>query len=364
MKAQQIIAGLVSLALLSRTLAAATPTIPSAWVGRYQAKGVKATSGMDGDRVTTIGKGQGQTSLFVQTQACATDFTMEVDAYGNIEGHGRIMYVYQGAAANLLTMALPGAVANVPGGPAMTLKDGKQFRDWSFNGTVSPDGSVEINGVPNEYMDYLNVNRWEKHRPWSALPPTDKGHMRGPFRVTLTMQGKVPTISVDQFLQLDDALIKRVHYTAHIYRTDDTEKPACTFEAPPPQKCPATEYLQTNWKVGKEGVYTVQSTRDMKTGKSTQETKVGRQPKPPSWEGNMNMLIGSAQFNPTDGSYQMSMGIGLDSGELLPGPLKVSEKVELIYDSACGFGIKGTATAGSGLAEAGVEGAIFLTKGP
>jgi hypothetical protein len=75
------------------------------------------------------------------------------------------------------------------------------------------------------------------------------------------------------------------------------------------------------------------------------------------------MLSGSAQFNPTDGSYSMSVGVGVDTGAFLPGPAKLSEKVELVYDSSCGWGIKGTGSVNAGAAGAGIEGAIFFNKG-
>jgi hypothetical protein len=43
-------------------------------------------------------------------------------------------------------------------------------------------------------------------------------------------------------------------------------------------------------------------------------------------------------------------------------PAKLSEKVELVYDSACGWGVKGSGGVSAGAAGAGVEGAIFFTK--
>ena len=58
----------------------------------------------------------------------------------------------------------------------------------------------------------------------------------------------------------------------------------------------------------------------------------------------------------------MTVGVGVDTGSFLPGPAKLSEKVELVYDSACGWGIKGSGSINGGAAGAGVEGAIFFTK--
>jgi hypothetical protein len=348
--------------------------IPDEWVGRYQAKVVSARSGMDGDRATTFGKGMSQTTLMLQTLACAQQFTMDVSKSGAISGRGRLMYVYQGSAANPAMMLAPAAAVAGAGGFAVNLKDGKQFRDWSFSGQVSPDGTVEINGLPDEAMDMLNVGKWEKHRPWSALPPSDKAHMRGPFRMTLASeQGGPPAIRVDQALQLDDALIKRVRYQAYIFRSDADVKPECRHDEPARPKCAASEYLKTKGVIGADGGYTIESSRDMKTGETTVTSKVGGGEATGgfgadsagnvSYDGSAGALVGSAQFNPTDGSYSMSVGVGVDTGSVLPGPAKLSEKVELVYDSACGWGIKGTGSVSAGAAGAGVEGAIYFSKG-
>jgi hypothetical protein len=116
------------------------------------------------------------TTLTLKTLACAQSAsTMEVSSKsGAITGRGRLMYVYQGGAGGAATMLAPAAAATGAGGFAVNLKDGKQFRDWSFRGQVSPDGTVEIEGIPDEPMDLLNVGKWEKHRPWSgaAARPT------------------------------------------------------------------------------------------------------------------------------------------------------------------------------------------------
>lgn len=375
-------------AILALTLAAPASQsreIPAEWVGRYQAKVVSASSGMDGDRTTSFGKGMSQTTLGLQTLACAQDFTMNIDRSGTITGSGRLMYVYQGTAANPTMMLAPAAAAAGVGGLAVNLKDGKQFRDWSFNGQVTPDGEVTINGIPNEPMDLLNVGKWEKHRPWSPLLPVSKSQMRGPFKMKLVSEkGGPPAIRVDQFLQLDDALIRRVHYQAHIFRSDDNVKPVCRHNEPSPPKCAATEYIKTKGVIGVDGIYTVESSRDMKSGESSMTSKAGGGAASAGfstdssgnvgWEGEAGLLVGSTQFNPTDGSYSMTVGIGVDTSKLLPGtdnlpsPAKLSEKLELVYDSACGWGIKGTgsvtATGTAGVTMgAGVEGAIFFNKG-
>ena len=359
-------------AALAPVVAAASGQIPAAWVGRYQAQVISATSGKDGDAVTTFGKGMAQTTLMLQTQACAQQFTMDVSRSGQVTGRGRIMYVYQGNAANPVTMlAAAGA-----GGFAVNLRDGRQFRDWSFTGQVSPDGTVEIQGVPDEPMDLYNNGRWEKHRPWSVLPPPDKTRMRGPFRLKLAGggQGSPPAIRVDQALALDDALIRQVRYRAFIVRSDSDIQPQCEAPVPAAQKCPATEYLKTKATVGVEGSFTVESSRDLKTGAVTQTQKAGGGEATAGfssdstgtvgWEGASGTMVGSAQFNTSDGAYQMTIGVGLDSSEIVPGPVKLSEKIELVYDSACGWGVKGSVGVGGSATGAGVEGAIFFTKAP
>jgi len=348
--------------------------IPEAWVGSYQARYIRATSGMDGDSQTAFGKGMTQTTLNLQTMACAQQFSMDIAASGAIEGRGRIMYVYQGTAANpaaMLAAGLPGA-----GGYAANLKDGKQFRDWTFSGRVSPDGSVEINGIPDEPMDMLNVGKWEKRKPWSALPPDGPGAaMRGPFHMTLASErGGPPAIRVEQFLALGDALIKRVHYQAYIFRSDAPVTPDCKATERAKAKCPASEYLKTKVNIGVDGIGTLESSRDvqkdLKLGEPTDTAKVGGKAGIDSG-GNMNIeggwgaIVGSAQFNPTDGSYQFTMGTAVET----PGPVKLSEKIEVVYDSACGWGVKATAGvsagagASTGSAGAGVEGAIYFNKG-
>lgn len=364
-------------ALFSLPAVTASQQIPDEWVGRYQAKVVSASSGMDNDANTSFGgKGVPQTNFNVQTLACATEFTMDISRNGGITGRGKIMYVYRGRAGNAMTMLAPGAVG-APGGFSMNLKDGKQYRDWNFTGTVSPSGDVEINGIPDTPMDYLNSGKWEKHRPWSALPATDKDHMRGPFKLKLANEkgekGPVPAIRVDRFLQLDDPLIKRVRYQTIITRSDANIVPACKFDEPAPPKCPATEYIKTKAKIGVEGIYSIESSRDMKSGETSVGSKVGGEMTGGfsgdssggvQWEGGAGPMVGSLQMNPSDGSYSVSMGVGVDTGSVLPGPFKLSQKLELVYDSACGIGIKGSGDINAGTQGSGVEGVIFLTKGP
>jgi Flp pilus assembly protein TadD len=359
--------------------------IPDAWVGRYQARFVRATSGMDRDNKTAFGKGMTQTTMDLKTMACVQQFSLDVAASGAIEGRGRIMYVYQGTAANPIAKLAPGMVAGGPGGFAANLKDGKQFRDWSFTGRVSPDGAVEINGIPDEAMDLLNVGKWEKHRPWSPLPPDGPGKaMRGPFHMTLSSEGGgPPAIRVDQFLAIGDALIKRVHYQAYIFKSDTPVAPDCAAaETPKPAKCPASQYLKVKNSIGVDGIYTIETSKDLKAGKTFKDMTAGEGTVTSkagggevtggystdsdgnmSIEGNWGSIVGSQQYNTTDGSYQVTVGVGIDSGKILPGPAKLSEKIELVYDSACGWGIKGTAGINASVIGGGVEGAIYFNKG-
>ncbi len=358
----------VLLALTAATTQA--KDIPQSWVGRYQASIVSSTSGMDGDQTTVFGKQMYQTTIALKTMACAQQFTMEISRSGAITGRGRLMYIYRGNAANPM-MAMAPAVGF--GGFAVNLKGGRQFRDWTFSGTVSADGDVEIRGIPDEPMDYINVNKPEKHRPWSALPPVDKNGMRGPFKMKLVEEKGRATIRVDRFLQLDDALIKRVHYQSLIFRSDEAVTPTCQFEEPPPAQCAASEYLKFKGSVGVDGVYSIETSKDMKTGETSTGSKIGGDMAAGfstdssggvGWEGGAGLMVGSTQFNPVDGSYAVTVGVGVNTGELLPGPVKLEEKIELIYDSACGWGIKGTGTVKGGASGTGVEGAIFFTKGP
>lgn len=359
---------------ISAAHAAGPANVPAGWVGRYQAKVVSASSGIEGDGTTVFGKGMAQTTINMKSLACATDFTMDVAPSGSITGRGRIMYVLAGSANNPMTAMAPGALVSYQGGLSVSLKDGKQFRDWSFSGEVTPGGTVTLRGLPEEKMDRLNVGKWEKQTPWSPLPVADKSKMRGPFTLQLVQaKGQPPTIQADTFFDLESPLIRKVHYRTFIVKSDADLKPACRYDAPAAPKCAASEYLKTKTQVGVEGFYTVETSRDLASGESATTSKAGGGEMSGgfstdssgnvAWEGGAGLLVGSTQFNPTDSSYQVTVGVGVDTGKLLPGPAKLSEKVELVFDSACGVGIKGTAGINAGAAGAGVEGTIFLTKG-
>ena len=351
--------------------------IPPEWVGHWEAKYVRARSGENaGEANTQFGKGMTGTNINLQTLACAKEFSMEVRSDGSISGRGKIMYVYQGKALNPAMMLMPGAAIASGGGFACNLKNGYQIRDWSFTGTVDPEGNVEIRGIPEEQLDLLNVGKWQKIKSWSPLPPDGPGAaMRGPFHMTLTVEENTqPVIHVDQWLDLGDKLIRRVHYQARILRTDDHLTPDCKYEAPKKPKCPHREYLKTKIKYGQKNGVTVEAAKDLGTGEVT--TKVGGSAGnveagldskgTVSVDGSYGYATGSTKVNINDGSYQISVGVGVDTERLAPKgfPAKIKEKLELTYDSKCGWGIKGTIGGGAFGGSAAVEGCVFLTKGP
>lgn len=342
---------------------------PQEWVGHYEAKYVRAKS----SDVSTFGQSMAQTAIKTDTLCCAKSFSMDVDASGNVTGRGRLLYVYLGTAVNPALGLMPGFAVAGAGGFSATLKNGSQQRDWSFSGRVSPDGTVEVSGLPSEQLDFLNVGKWQKISCWSPLPPPDRAHMRGPFKMTLATEEKgVPSIYVDQWLALNDKLIKKVHYEAYIFKTDRAVTPDCKVQEPPKAKCPASEYLKTTCSVGPDGAFTVSASRDLGTGEVSGQTGVGGDVTGGvggdsggniSFSGSLGNATGSMQFNPTDGSYSVSMGMGIDTSSVVPGPFKITQKIELVYDSRCGWGIKGTAGASAGVASAGVEGCVFFNKG-
>ena len=84
-------------------------------------------------------------------------------------------------------------------------------------------------------------------------------------------------------------------------------------------------------------------------------------------EHDIGPLTAEAEFH-QDGSYEFSIGVGVDTEDLTHGgPFKFGEKLQLIYDSKCGWGVK--ASAGVELESIGtktgasVEGVIFFNKG-
>jgi len=340
------------------------------WEGHYEANVVSARSGETAQEAnTTFGKDMASTTLNLKTLACAKEFSMDISKSGMISGNGKILYVYQGSAGGPVTGLSPAAITAMNGGYGANLKDGFQMRDWSFNGTVDADGNVEINGMPTEQMDLLNVGKWQKIKPWSAFPPDAPGAaMKGPFHMKIINDAKLgPVIKVDQFLELGDKLIRKVHYRAYIFRTDADVTPDCqTLGADPTPQCAASEFIKTKVAFSPhENISVEQSTTYSKGADGVQAQQ----------EMAVNVVseheIGPVNANfeyHQDNSFEISVGVGVSTEQLLHGcPLKFSEKLDLIYDSKCGWGVKATAGAEAGgfgtKTGASVEGVIFFNKG-
>ncbi len=352
---------------------------PPEWVGHYEAQYVRARSGEDAKEANTqFGQGMTRTNINLQTLACAKEFSMDISPTGNITGRGNVMYVYQGKAASPIAGLVPATVAVGPGGFSSNLKGGFQHRDWSFSGTVDVDGNVEIQGMPSGQLDLLNVGKWQKISTWSPLPPDGPGAaMKGPFHMTLaTGSESGPYIRVDQRLDLNDRLIRSVHYQAFIVKSDKPITPDCKMDKAPEATCPASEYLKTkvgmssgqgltveastNYQKGKDGVESASETTTKMGNDLVNIDSTGKI----SGEVSKGMFTGSTEFSPSDGSYAVSVGVGVDTGSVLKdAPAGISQKIELVYDSKCGWGLKGTMGAKFGGTSAGVEGAVFLNKG-
>lgn len=352
---------------------------PPEWVGHYEAHYVRARSGETGKEANTqFGQGMTGTNINLQTLACAKEFSMDISSTGSITGRGKVMFVYQGKAASPVMGLTPAPLLAGQGGFGTNLKNGYQIRDWSFKGKVDADGNVEITGMPEGQLDLLNVGKWQKISTWSPLPPDAPGAaMRGPFHMKLaTGKQSGPHIRVDQWLQLNDKLIKRVHYQAFIVKSTQSLTPDCQYVKAEEPKCPASEYIKTKVSMTPHEGVTVEASTTYQKGEGGVEaqqetsTKVGTDAinidttGKISAEGSKGMFTGSAEFNPTDGSYAVSVGVGVDTSSVLKGaPASISQKIELVYDSKCGWGIKGTMGAKMGKAGAGVEGAVFFNKG-
>ncbi len=352
---------------------------PPEWVGHYEAKYVRARSGETGKEANTqFGQGMTGTNINLQTLACAKEFSMDISSTGAITGRGKVMYVYQGKAASPVMGLAPTAILAGQGGFGTNLKGGYQIRDWSFSGKVDSDGNVEITGMPQGQLDLLNVGKWQKISTWSPLPPDAPGPaMRGPFHMKLaTGKESGPHIRVDQWLNLDDKLIRRVHYQAFIVKSTQPLTPDCQYVKAEEPKCPASEYIKTKVSMTPVEGVTVEASTTYQKGEGGVEaqqettTKMGNDAVnldttgKISVEASKGMFTGSAEFNPTDGSYAVSVGVGIDTSSVLKGaPASISQKIELVYDSKCGWGIKGSMGAKMGKAGAGVEGVVYLNKG-
>jgi len=341
----------------------------SDWQGNYQAKNITARSGENATEANTkFGDGPATTIMNLQTLACVKNFSMQISSGGNITGSGEIMYVYQGSTANAAVGMAPTALTG--NGFSANLKDGFQIRQWNFTGTVTDDGSVEIQGLPTEKLDLRNVNEWQKITPWSPLPPDAAGAaMKGPFHLKLSMSDKKePFIYIDQSLTLNDKLIKRVHYTGLIVKSDETIVPICKQnEAPPAANCPASEYIKTKVAFSPRDHITIENSTTYSKGNDGKVQNQMEMATNVSGEWSAGLATGSAEFH-TDGSYEVTIGVGADVGLFSKSSrVKLSEKIELVYDSKCGWGVKGGASIGAEGAGskygASVEGVIFFNKG-
>lgn len=337
------------------------------WEGHYEANAVSARSGETAKEAnTTFGKDLAQTTINLQTLACAKEFSMDISRMGNITGTGKVMYVYQGSAGGPVTGMAPAPIAAMYGGFGTNLKDGFQIRDWSFTGTVDEEGNVEISGVPSGELDLFNTGKWQKIKTWSPLPPDAAGPaMKGPFHMKIVNDEKMgPVIKVDQWLELGDKLIRRVHYRAYIYRSDADVTPDCkTLGADPQAKCPASEFIKTKVSFNPRENISIEQSTTYAPGQTAQEEMAVNIVA----EHDIGPLTAEAEFH-QDGSYEFSIGVGVDTEDLTHGgPFKFGEKLQLIYDSKCGWGVK--ASAGVELESIGtktgasVEGVIFFNKG-
>lgn len=341
--------------------------IPEEWVGHYEAEYVRGKT----ERKNVYGRGLASTAVMEDILVCAKEFSMDIDRAGNITGRGRLMYVFLGRAAGAPVAMMPGIGTAMMGGFMATLKDGFQERGWQFTGRVDSKGNVEITGIPTEKLPFLNVGQKQEIMPWSVFPPPAMTP-RGPSNMTLANEkGGVPSIHFDRPVTIAKGMT--LQYQAYIRKSDAPIACDCKRLEPPKPKCPASEYLKLKSSVGANGKLTVESSYDVGSGKSSSTVKAGAKAGPVSGSidangkcqirGQVGMVTGGAEYNASTGSYQMSIGVGIDSGKLLPGPNKISERVELIYDSNCGWGIKGTMGASTMSMGAEVEGAVFFNKG-
>ncbi len=344
------------------------------WAGNYQAKYIRSRSGETAAEANTqFGKGMTGTNMNLQTMACVKTFNMEISKNGTINGRGEILYVYQGAANSAVMGMAPGALAAANGGFAANLVGGSQVRYWEFNGTVDAEGNVEINGVPNEKLELMNVGKLQKITPWSALPPDGAGAaMKGPFHMKLQMdKANNPFIRIDQYVKLNDALIKRVHYEGYMLRSDEEIKPDCQTSAPAPAvapPCPAREYIKTKMSLSPQDQITLEASSTYTKGDNGEVQKQFETATNVSGSADLGLLTGSVEFH-QDNSYEITFGIGVNAEAFGEGsPISLSEKLEMVYDSKCGWGVKASAAAKAkigSVASAGisVEGVIFLSKG-
>jgi tetratricopeptide (TPR) repeat protein len=366
------------------------------WAGTYQAQYMKARSGeLNADANTKFGEGVSTTILNLQTLACVKSFTMNISKSGYIDGSAEVMYVYQGKASGPFTAMAPAPIAATQGNFGAVLKDGFQIRNWSFTGTISPEGAIEIKeGLPTEKLDLYNVGKWQKITPWSPLKPDAAGAaMKGPFHMQM-QEGKDGKhfAKMDDYVELADKLIKKVHYQTLLIKTDETIIPDCKALAAEPEtnQCPASEYIKTKLAVspGKSLNISKESSATYSKDNNGNVTKTIDNAV------NLNGEIGSEAISDvveyitknatanavasmasaaieihTDNSFEITAGIGVSTDKIVPGfPVEFSERLDLVYDSKCGWGVKATAGAkvkmgAASNAGGSIEGVIFFNKG-
>lgn len=343
------------------------------WEGHYEAEIISAKSGETAAEANTqFGKDMYQTNINLITIACVKKFSMDISKLGNIAGTGEIMYVYRGGAMNPVAN-ISGLATAYGGGFKTNLKNGFQLRNWSFTGTIDEDGNIEINGLPSEKLDLYNTGEWQKITPWSPLKPNAAGAaMKGPFHLKMTegKDGKHFT-QVNDYLALNDKLIKKVHYQTLIIKTNADILPDCQVPATAPDAndCPASEFIKTKVALTQNDHITVESSKTFTKGADGNVKVESENAVNVSSDFSAGMATGSVEFH-TDGSFECAVGIGLSSPDFnfKGAELKVSEKLELIYDSKCGFGIKASAAGKANIkhiaeGSVSVEGVIFLKKG-
>ncbi len=340
------------------------------WEGHYEANVVSARSGESAKEAnTTFGKDLATTNINLKTLACAKEFSMDISKSGIINGTGKVMYVYQGSAGGPVAAMTPGPLNALSNGYGANLKDGFQIRDWSFNGEVDANGNVTINGMPFGELDLNNGGKWQKIKTWSPMPPDAAGAaMKGPFHMKLVNDSKIgPVIKVDQFLELGDKLIRKVHYRAYIFRSDADVTPDCqTLGADPTPKCAESEFIKTKVAFSPHENISIEQSTTYSKGenggvKSSDEMAVNVVS-----DREIGMLKQGMELH-ADGSFEMTVGIGVGTEELLHGsPIKFGERLDLVYDSKCGWGVKATAGVEAGgfgtKTGASVEGVIFFNK--
>lgn len=343
------------------------------WEGHYEAQVISAKSGETAAEANTqFGKDMYQTNINLVTTACVKSFAMEVSKMGNITGTGEIMYVYRGGAVNAVAN-MSGLAQTYGGGFKTNLKNGFQMRKWNFTGSIDEDGNIEITGLPSEKLDLYNTGEWQKITPWSPLKPDAAGAaMKGPFHLSMT-EGKDGKhfAQIDDYLALNDKLIKKVHYQTLILKSATKIIPDCQAPAVAPDAnlCPASEFIKTKVALTQNDHITVESSKTYSKDANGNMQVQSENAVNVSSEFNAGMATASTEFH-TDGSFECTIGIGLSTPDfkLKGAEIKGSEKLELIYDSKCGFGVKASAAAKANVkhvaeGSASVEGVIFFNKG-